>query len=344
MPLTATTHFPLDVFPLCLGGSVFGWTADRQTSFRVLDAYVDAGGNFIDTADSYSQWAPANSGGESESILGEWMALRGVRDRLVIATKVGRRNDLKGLSPKVVRQAAEASLRRLRTDRVDLYYTHADDPHTPLEETLAALDALVAEGKVRHIGASNISGPRLAESLAVSKRSGLAAYVAVQPPYNLLEREAFEDGLAPVCEREGVSCVPYFALAQGFLTGKYRPDAPAPDSVRSAAAHAYGSTTRGRAVLRALDEVAAGHGTTVAAVALAWLRGRPHVAAPVASGRTPGQLAELIPGATLELTEADVRRLDAASRAPADREAHASSAGADAETGAAAVTDAGRNS
>lgn len=340
--MTAITHSFPDVFPFCLGGSVFGWTADEQTSFRVLDAYVDAGGNFIDTADSYSQWAPSNSGGESESILGDWMALRGVRDRLVIATKVGRRNGLTGLSPKVVRQAVEASLRRLRTDRIDLYYTHADDPHTPLEETLGALDALVAEGKVLRIGASNISGPRLAESLAVSKRSGLAAYVAVQPPYNLMEREAFEDGLAPVCEREGVSCVPYSALAQGFLTGKYRQGAPVPESVRSAAARAYGSTARGRAVLRALDEVAAGYGTTVAAVALAWLRAQPHVIAPVASGRTPGQLAELIPGATLELTEADVRRLDAASRVPADREAHVSDPGAG--TGAdAASAAAGRN-
>ncbi|MGW2182459.1 aldo/keto reductase [Streptomyces sp. NPDC001732] len=314
-------HSDLDVFPFCLGGSVFGWTADKPTSFRILDAYVETGGNFIDTADSYSQWAPSNTGGESESILGEWLASRRIRDRLVIATKVGRKSDLTGLSPTVVRQAVEASLRRLRTDRIDLYYTHADDPHTPLEETLSALDGLVTAGKVRHIGASNISAPRLAESLAISKRSGLAAYVAVQPPFNLMEREAFESALAPVCEREGVSCVPYFALAQGFLTGKYRQGAPAPESVRSAAAQAYGSTDRGRAVLRALDEVAGEHDTTPAVIALAWLRAQPHVVAPVASSRTPEQLAELIPGAALELTESDVRRLDTASRRTADEHA-----------------------
>ncbi|UYQ60909.1 aldo/keto reductase [Streptomyces peucetius] len=313
-PLTTIANSDLDVFAFCLGGSVFGWTADKQTSFRVLDAYADAGGNFIDTADSYSQWAPSNTGGESESILGDWLTSRGTRDRLVIATKVGRKGGLTGLSPKVIRQAVEESLRRLRTDYIDLYYTHADDPGTPLEETLSTLDGLISAGKVRHIGASNISGPRLAESLAVSKQAGLAAYVAVQPPFNLMEREAFENGLAPVCEREGISCVPYFALAQGFLTGKYRQAAPPVESVRGAVAHAYGSTGRGRAVLRALDEIAAEHGTAPAAVALAWLRAQPHVTAPLASSTTPEQLAELIPGATLELTKTDVHCLDIASR------------------------------
>ncbi|MEU3560688.1 aldo/keto reductase [Kitasatospora sp. NPDC006786] len=321
--MVAIAHSELDVFPLCLGGSVFGWTVDERTSFRVLDAYAAAGGNFIDTADSYSQWAPGNTGGESESILGKWLAARGQRDRFVIATKVGRLNGLSGLTAKVVHQAVEESLRRLRTDHIDLYYTHADDPETPLEETLAALDTLITAGKVRHIGASNISGPRLAESLEVSKRSGLASYVAVQPPYNLMEREPFESGIAPVCEREGVSCVPYFALAQGFLTGKYREGAPAVPSVRSDAARPYGETPRGRAVLRTLDTIAAEHGTAPAAVALAWLRAQPHVVAPLASSRTPEQLAELTPGATLELSPAEVRSLDLASRTTAaDHHAH----------------------
>ncbi|MGW7449367.1 aldo/keto reductase [Kitasatospora sp. NPDC054795] len=321
--MVAIAHSELDVFPLCLGGSVFGWTVDERTSFRVLDAYAAAGGNFIDTADSYSQWAPGNTGGESESILGNWLAARGQRDRFVIATKVGRLNGLSGLTAKVVHQAVEDSLRRLRTDHIDLYYTHADDPETPLEETLTALDTLITAGKVRHIGASNISGPRLAESLEVSKRSGLASYVAVQPPYNLMEREPFESGIAPVCEREGVSCVPYFALAQGFLTGKYREGAPAVPSVRSDAARPYGETPRGRAVLRTLDTIAAEHGTAPAAVALAWLRAQPHVVAPLASSRTPEQLAELTPGATLELSPAEVHSLDLASRTTAaDHHAH----------------------
>ncbi|MGW6918860.1 aldo/keto reductase [Kitasatospora sp. NPDC054939] len=315
--MATIAHTDLDVFPLCLGGSVFGWTVDRPTSFRVLDAYAAAGGNFIDTADSYSQWAPGNTGGESESILGDWLAARGHRDRFVIATKVGRLNGLSGLTAKVVRQAVEDSLRRLRTDHIDLYYTHADDPDTPLDETLGALDALVTAGKVRHLGASNISGPRLAESLAVSKRSGLAPYVAVQPPYNLVEREPFESGIAPVCEREGVSCVPYFALAQGFLTGKYREGAPAVASIRSNAARPYAETPRGRAVLTALDAIAAEHVTAPAAVALAWLAAQPHVVAPLASSRTPEQLADLIPGATLELSPAEIRSLDLASRTTA---------------------------
>ncbi|MEU6238319.1 aldo/keto reductase [Kitasatospora sp. NPDC047058] len=315
--MTTIAHSELDVFPLCLGGSVFGWTVDERTSFGVLDAYAAAGGNFIDTADSYSQWAPGNTGGESETIIGNWLAARGRRDRFVIATKVGRLNGLSGLTEKVVRQAVEDSLRRLRTDYIDLYYTHADDPGTPLEETLAALDALIAAGKVRHIGASNISGPRLAESLETAKRTGTAPYVAVQPPYNLMEREPFEGGIAPVCEREGVSCVPYFALAQGFLTGKYRAGGPAVPSVRSTAAGAYAETPRGREVLRALDTIAAEHGTAPAAVALAWLKAQPHVVAPLASSRTPEQLAELIPGASLELSPAEVRSLDVASRTTA---------------------------
>ncbi|MBV9491274.1 MAG: aldo/keto reductase, partial [Verrucomicrobia bacterium] len=215
----------LDVFPLALGGNVFGWTANEQESAAVLDAYVAAGGNFIDTADMYSEWAPGNSGGESEAIIGRWMKARGNRDRVSIATKVGKLSRLSGLSAKTIRIGAEASLQRLQTDRIDLYYAHADDPETPLEETLGAFDALVREGKVRYIGASNYTAPRLAEALAVSKRHGFARFVALQQHYNLMERREYEGELATVVQREGLSSVPYFALAKGFLTGKYRPDA-----------------------------------------------------------------------------------------------------------------------
>ncbi|MFJ7261244.1 aldo/keto reductase [Streptomyces globosus] len=311
--MTTIANSDLDVFPLCLGGSVFGWTADEQTSFRILDNYVDVGGNFIDTADAYSQWAPGNTGGTSESIIGRWLTSRKIRDRVVIATKVGRKHDLSGLSAKTISTAVEGSLRRLRTDRIDLYYAHADDPGTDLEETLTAFDALIAAGKVRHIAASNISGPRLAEALDLSRRAGLARYVAVQPPYNLVEREPFESELGPLCEREQISCVPYFALAQGFLTGKYRHDAPPVQSVRSVAATPHGATPGGRAVLQALDTVAAERGVAPAAVALAWLAAQPHIVAPLASSRTTEQLAELIPGATLRLSASEVQLLTIAS-------------------------------
>ena len=212
----------LHVFPLCLGGSVFGWTVDEPTSFRILDAYFEAGGNFIDTADSYSQWAPGNRGGESEIIIGRWIASRRIRDQVTIATKVGRKEGLTGLGAKVIEEAVEDSLRRLGTDRIDLYYAHEDDPDTPLEEVLATFDGVIRAGKVRHIGASNMSGARLAEALAVADRMGVARYAVVQPPYNLLDRVPFETDIAPVCADGGPSCVPYFGLAQGFLTGKYR--------------------------------------------------------------------------------------------------------------------------
>ncbi|MFE9443802.1 aldo/keto reductase [Streptomyces sp. NPDC006602] len=308
MPFIKNTE--LDVFPFCLGGSVFGWNVDEPTSFRILDAYTEAGGNFIDTADSYSQWAPGNSGGESERIIGRWLAARKNRDRVVIATKVGRMAGLAGLSSKVIAKAVEDSLSRLGTDRIDLYYAHTDDTGTPLEESLSAFDALVREGKVRHIAASNIGGARLAEALAVSDRLGLARYVAVQPPYNVLEREPFESDIRPVCDREGLACVPYFGLAQGFLTGKYREGAPRVESVRSTAALAHASTVRGRAVLAALDGIAARRGTTVAAVALAWLIAQPQVVAPIASSRTPDQLAELIPAGGIELSTAELLALD----------------------------------
>jgi aryl-alcohol dehydrogenase-like predicted oxidoreductase len=297
----------LDVTRLCLGGNVFGWTADRDTSFAVLDAYVAAGGNFVDTADSYFWRAPGNSGGESEALIGEWMASRGNRESVVVATKVGSWPERKGLSAKNIAEAVDDSLRRLRTDHIDLYYAHRDDPDTAQEETADAFDALVRAGKVRAIGASNFAAERLRSALEISTRDGLASYVALQPHYNLMEREEYENALAPLVESEGLACMPYYALAKGFLTGKYRPDTQV-DSRRSEGALAY-LDDRGRAVLAVLDEIAAGHGVPVAAVALAWLAGRPTVTAPIASARTPEQLAALLPMLDLQLTDDELRLL-----------------------------------
>ncbi|MFI8824491.1 aldo/keto reductase [Streptomyces sp. NPDC053431] len=305
----------LDVHPLCLGGSVFGWTADTSTSHRVLDAYADAGGNFLDTADSYSQWAPGNDGGESERVIGAWLASRGNRDRMVVATKVGRSPRNPGLGAANIRRAAEESLRRLRTDHIDLYYAHIDDPSVPFAETLGALDDLRREGLVRHIAVSNISAPRLAEALTVADHAGLPCYSALQTPYNLVRRAEFERDLRPVCLAAGLPVIPYFALEQGFLTGKYRRGRTV-RSARAEAASAPGRTAAGRAVLFALDELAAARGTTPAALALAWLAGRPTVAAALASARTPDQLEELLAGTDLALEDAEVAFLDTASRIP----------------------------
>jgi aryl-alcohol dehydrogenase-like predicted oxidoreductase len=297
----------LDVSRLCLGGNVFGWTADRDTSFAVLDAYAAAGGNFVDTADSYFWRAPGNSGGESEAVIGDWMAARGNRDTMIIATKVGSWPERPGLSAKNIAAAVEDSLRRLRTDRIDLYYAHKDDPTTAQEETLGAFDTLVREGKVRAIGASNFTAERLCSALEVSARNGFASYVALQPHYNLLERAEFEAALAPVLAAENLACLPYFGLAKGFLTGKYRPGTDVA-SARAEGATAY-LDDRGVAVLAVLDEIAAGHGVPVAAVALAWLAAQPTVAAPIASARTPEQLADLLPVLDLRLTDDEIRLL-----------------------------------
>jgi aryl-alcohol dehydrogenase-like predicted oxidoreductase len=297
----------LEVSRLCLGGNVFGWTADRDTSFAVLDAYVAAGGNFVDTADSYFWRAPGNSGGESETIIGEWMASRGNRDAVVVATKVGSWPERKGLSAKNIAEAVDDSLRRLRTDYIDLYYAHRDDPDTAQEETADAFDALVRAGKVRAIGASNFTAERLRSALEISARDGLASYIALQPHYNLMEREEYENALAPLVSSEGLACMPYYALASGFLTGKYRPDTNV-DSERVKAALAY-LDDRGRAVLAVLDEIAAGHEVPVAAVALAWLADQPTVTAPIASARSPEQLAALLPMLDLQLTDDELRLL-----------------------------------
>jgi aryl-alcohol dehydrogenase-like predicted oxidoreductase len=297
----------LDVSRLCLGGNVFGWTADRDTSFAVLDDFVEAGGNFIDTSDSYMWRIPGNSGGESETIIGEWTAARGNRDRVVIATKVSSLPARPGLSAANIAAAVEDSLRRLRTDRIDLYYAHRDDPDVAQEETLDAFDALVRAGKVRALGASNFSAARLRSALEISARDGLASYVALQPHYNLLERAEFETELAPVLAAEGLSCLPYYGLAKGFLTGKYRPGTEI-DSVRADGARAY-LDDRGLRTLAVLDEIAAGHRVPVAAVALAWLADQQTVAAPIASARTREQLADLLPVLDLQLTSDELRLL-----------------------------------
>jgi aryl-alcohol dehydrogenase (NADP+) len=294
----------LDVFPLCLGGNVFGGRADEQQSFAVLDAYVAAGGNFIDTANIYA-------GGASEEVLGRWMAARGNRDRIVLATKVGM-GDRPGLAPERIAEAAEESLRRLQTDRIDLYYAHEDDQSTPLDQTLAAFDSLIEQGKVRHIAASNYSASRLAEALDVSKENGLSRYVALQPHYNLVVRDEYEGPLQQLCEREGLPCLPYFALAQGFLTGKYRPGETV-DSTRAGKAGAY-LDQRGLRVLSALDDVSAAHDVSVASVALAWLAAQPTVATPIASARTVEQLDDLLPFATLRLGESELTLLSDAGR------------------------------
>ncbi len=303
----------LHVFPLCLGGNVFGWTADEAQSFAVLDAYAAAGGNFVDTADAYSAWVEGNVGGESEAIIGKWMASRGNRDRVIVATKVGRKPDRKGLSAATIRAAADESLQRLQTDYIDLYYAHGDDdPSMPLEETMGAFDELVRAGKVRYVAASNYGAARLEEALDVSERDGLAAYVAFQPHYNLVERAKYEGELSELCARAGLPCLPYFALALGFLTGKYRPGRDGVDSPRAQGARAY-LEAGGERVLAALDEVAAAHGTTQAAVALAWLRAQPTVATPIASARSADQLAELLPMVELELTAGELDALSMAS-------------------------------
>ncbi|MGW0931916.1 aldo/keto reductase [Streptomyces sp. NPDC002644] len=302
----------LEVFPLALGGNVFGWTADERESFAVLDAYTEAGGNFVDTADSYSAWADGNEGGESETVIGRWLKARGNRSEVVVATKVSQHPQYRGLSAATIKAAAEASLRRLGTDHIDLYYTHYDQPDTPVEEILLALDQLVREGKVRAIAASNISAERLQESLDFSEREGYARYVALQPHYNLVSRDTYEGPLRDVAERAGLAAVPYYALASGFLTGKYRPGATV-DSPRAAGAGKHLESERGRRVLDALDAIAGAHGAAVATVALAWLASRPTVVAPIASARTAQQLPDLTAVANLRLSEAELARLDEAS-------------------------------
>lgn len=303
----------LQVHPLSLGGNVFGWTADRDASFAVLDAYAVAGGNFIDTADGYSAWVPGNTGGDSERILGDWFQAHGNRDEVVLATKVSQHPEFKGLAAENIRRAADASLERLRSDRIDLYYAHFDDPTVPLVETVRALSALVDAGKVRYIGISNYSPERIEEWFRITEREGLHRPVALQPHYNLVER-AYERVYRPLAERENLGVMPYFALAAGFLTGKYR-DGVTVDSARAGGAVQYLNET-GRSVLTTLDEIAADRGVAVATVALAWLGAQPTVTAPIASARTAEQLPDLLAAVDLDLTPSELDVLDGAS-APA---------------------------
>ncbi|MBI1396004.1 MAG: aldo/keto reductase [Betaproteobacteria bacterium] len=306
----------LNVTPLAFGGNVFGWTVDEARSFELLDAFVAAGGNFIDTADMYSRWKPGNVGGESETIIGRWLKARNNRDKLVVATKVGLEMgpDAKGLSPAYIRRAVEASLRRLQTDYIDLYQSHTDDPDTPIEDTLRTYDALVREGKVRAIGASNFSADRLEASLDTSARLGLPAYVSLQPHYSLVERAEFEGASAALCVARGISVIPYFPLAAGFLTGKYRSEADLGKSARGQGAKKY-LNERGLRILGALDEVSARHAARPASVALAWLLSRPGVTAPIASATSLEQLETLLASVTLELDASDLERLNTASAA-----------------------------
>jgi aryl-alcohol dehydrogenase-like predicted oxidoreductase len=305
----------LEVSPICLGGNVFDWTVDEATSFRLLDAWVDAGMNFVDTADVYSRWVPGHAGGESETIIGKWFRQSGKRHRVVLATKVGKpMGDAdKGLSKAYIRRAVEASLRRLQTEVIDLYQAHDDDAATPLEETLGTFAELVKEGKVRAIGASNYTGPRLALALETSRRLGVPRYESLQPLYNLVEREPYESELEPVCVENGLGVINFYALASGFLTGKYRSAADLGKSVRGSGAGKY-LNERGLAVLGALDAVAATVGATPAQVALAWQIARPSITAPIASATTPAQLDGLVAAARLQLDAPSIELIDRVSR------------------------------
>jgi len=274
----------LEVAPLAFGGNVFGWTADEATSFELLDAFLEAGFNFVDTADVYSHWVPGNQGGESEAIIGKWLKRSGARHKVVISTKVGMRmaSGTKGLSKSYILASADNSLKRLQTDYIDLYHAHIDDPATPLEETLGAFDQLIKQGKVRAIGASNYSGPRLTEALEVSRKNGLPAYQSLQPLYNLYDRSDYETNLEPVCEKYELGVITYFSLASGFLTGKYRSEEDTKTRARGERVKKY-LNERGFRIVAALDEVAQRYGVTAAQVALAWLIARPSVTAPIAS-------------------------------------------------------------
>jgi len=305
----------IEIAPLVFGGNVFGWTIDEATSFRLLDAFVARGFDCIDTADMYSTWVPGHVGGESETILGNWMKARGNRGKVVIATKVGWEMgpDRKGLKKAYIVRAVEDSLRRLQTDRIDLYQSHKDDADTPVEETLEAYAGLVKAGKVRAIGASNFGAPRLEASLAASDAHGWPRYQTLQPHYNLMERDDYERNLAPLCRREGLGVIPYFSLAAGFLTGKYRSEADLGKSPRGAAMVKKYVNERGLRVLAALDAVAARTASTPAAVALAWLLSRPGLTAPIVSATSMEQLDVMCSAVSLRLDRESIEALDQAS-------------------------------
>jgi aryl-alcohol dehydrogenase-like predicted oxidoreductase len=304
----------LEIAPLVLGGNVFGWTVDEAASFQILDGFFRAGFNCIDTADVYSKWVPGHKGGESETIMGNWLKQRGNRAQVIIATKCGMEMPSvgKGLSKSYIMRAVEDSLGRLQTDYIDLYQAHEDDPNTPLEETLEAFTQLVNQGKVRVIGASNYKAERLAQALKVSGQRSYPRYESLQPHYNLMERADYEKTLEPVCIENRLGVIPYFSLAAGFLTGKYRSEADLSKSPRGGGLKKY-LNERGLRTLAALDEVAARHKTTPAAVSLAWLLARPSITAPIASATSLQQLDTLIAGAQLQLDRASIEALNQAS-------------------------------
>ncbi|WGW11607.1 aldo/keto reductase [Saxibacter everestensis] len=299
----------LDIFPLALGGNPFGWTADPVTSHGILDAFVAGGGNFIDTADVYSAWVDGNSGGESESIIGDWFAARGRRDDVILGTKVSAHPQFRGLGAGNIQAAADASLARLKTDYIDVYYAHFDDQDTPLTETVAAFQNLVSAGKIRYVALSNYSAERIDEWISIARGNGFDLPVALQPNYNLVNRAEFESTLRPVAEKHNLGVVPYYALASGFLTGKYRTADDLEGSARKSGAAAY-LNEQGLRVVDELAEIAAGHSVELATVALAWLRAQSTIAAPLASVSKVDQLDAILASATLELTDEELGRLD----------------------------------
>jgi len=298
----------LVVHPLCLGSNVFGWTADEKQSHEVLSAYASNGGNFIDTADVYSEWKEGNKGGESETIIGTWLKSQN-RSKFVIATKVAKLSTRPGLRPENIIAACNESLQRLQTDYIDIYYSHHDDAEVPMAETLGAYAQLFSEGKIRYIAASQHTGARLQEALDISKEHGLPQYIALQDHYNLMERNPFELEQQAVLATNGLSALPFFSLARGFLSGKYRPGVTV-DSVRADGVKEY-QTDKGWAVVAVLDEIAKAHNSSVSAIALAWLRANPQVSTPIASARTVEQLIEIIE--VVQLSEYEVKKLNAAS-------------------------------
>jgi aryl-alcohol dehydrogenase-like predicted oxidoreductase len=304
----------MEISPLVFGGNVFGWTTDQATSFRLLDAFMAAGFNSIDTADTYSRWAPGHTGGESETMIGDWMKRSGNRNKVIVATKVGMDmgDGKKGLSKAHILRSAEDSLRRLQTDYIDLYQSHVDDPDTPLEETLGAYAELIEQGKVRAIGASNHKADRLAAALETSRKNGFPAYQTLQPNYSLIERTEYETNLEPVCEREGIAVINYFPLAAGFLTGKYRSESDAAGKPRARNVTKY-LNERGFAILAALDQVARKYNATCARIALAWLLARPSITAPIVSATTLEQLSDLLLSVELVLDRDSIAVLNRAS-------------------------------
>ena len=312
MQLRKLGNSPLNIAPIAFGGNVFGWTADEKTSFALLDAFVDAGFNLIDTADVYSRWVPGNQGGESEAIIGRWLQQSGKRDQVLISTKVAKLETRRGLGAANIALAAEDSLRRLQTDAIDLYFSHEDDPATPIEETLGAYAKLIEQGKVRALGASNFTAARLAESLAISKKHNLPRYESLQPEYNLVSRSGYETELEPLIRHEQIGVISYYGLASGFLTGKYRSEADLQQSPRGRGVKRY-LDARGLRILAALDEVGARRQATPTQVTLAWLIARPSITAPIVSATNVQQLHEILAATRLQLDTEDITLLERAS-------------------------------